>query len=96
MLFEKYNIWDGARASAVGRDGSALWRCTRNKGGISLFQKEISLPLTHPEKIAVPACSSKGCGAWGMEVPCVAALLRSPPLVVRDDLAYSYYPLPLC
>jgi len=30
-----------------------------------------------------------------MEVPCVAALLRSPPLVVRDDLTSFYYPLPL-
>ena len=34
----------------------------------------------------MPACSSKGCGAWGVEVPCVAALLRSPPLVVLYDL----------
>ena len=57
-----------------------------NKGGISLFQKEISLPLTHPEKIALPACSSKGCSAWGVEVLCVAALLRSPPLVLLYDL----------
>ena len=70
------------------------WRCT-DKGGVSLFQKEIPLPLTHPEKIPLPACSSKECGAWGVEVPCVAALLRSPPLGVRDDLVCSYYPLPL-
>ena len=67
----------------------------RNKGGISLFEKEISLPLTHPEKIALPACGSKGCGAWGVEVLCVAALLRSPPLGVLDDLVYFYCPLPL-
>ncbi len=46
--------------------------------------------------MALPACSSKECGTWGVEVPCVAALLRSPPLGVRDDLAYFYYPLPLC
>ena len=26
----------------------------------------------------------------------MAALLRSPPLVVRDDLTYFYCPLPLC
>ena len=68
----------------------------RNKGGISLFEKEISLPLTHPEKTSLAAYSSKGGSAWGMRLPCVAALLRSPPLVVRDDLAYFYYPLPLC
>ena len=61
------------------------WRCT-DKGGVSLFQKEIPLPLTHPEKIPLPACSSKECGAWGMRVPCVAALLRSPPLVLLYDL----------
>ena len=58
----------------------------RNKGGISLFEKEISLPLTHPEKTALAVSSSKGCGACGVEVPCVAALLRSPPLVLQDDL----------
>ena len=64
-------------------------RCT-DKGGISLFEKEISLPLTHPEKIPLPACSSKGYSAWGMIVPCVAALLRSPPLVLLYDLTCSY------
>ena len=58
----------------------------RNKGGISLFEKEISLPLTHPEKTALAVSSSKGCGACGVEVPCVAALLRSPPLVLLYDL----------
>ena len=26
----------------------------------------------------------------------MAALLRSPPLVLLYDLIYSYYPLPLC
>ena len=44
----------------------------------------------------MPACGSKECGAWGVEVLCVAALLRSPPLVLRDDLVCFYCPLPLC
>ena len=58
------------------------------KGGAILFpRKENSPPYTPQEKgTPLPACGSKECGAWGVEVLCVAALLRSPPLVVRDDL----------
>ena len=36
------------------------WRCT-GKGGISLFQKEISLPYTLPEKISIASEQLKDC-----------------------------------
>ena len=37
-----------------------------DKGGVSLFQKEIPLPYTHPEKSALWACGSKSCAACGI------------------------------
>ena len=36
-----------------------------NKGGISLFQKEISLPLTHPEKIFIAGLQLEGVRRLG-------------------------------
>ena len=67
-----------------------------NKGGISLFQKEISLPLTHPEKIALPACSSKECGACGMMVPAWRHCFARRHWFCYTICLCYYYPLPLC
>ena len=67
------------------------------RGAVLFPRKENSPPYTPQEKgTPLPACGSKGCGAWGVEVLCVAALLRSPPLALLYDLTCSYYPLPLC
>ena len=66
-----------------------------SKGPFS-FAKENGPFGTPRERLASAVSSPKKCGACGLRVPCAAALLRSPPLVVLYDLAYSYYPLPLC
>ena len=71
------------------------WRCT-GKGGISLFQKEISLPYTLPEKICIGSLDLEGVRRLRNDGACVAALLRSPPLALLYDLTSFYYPLPLC
>ena len=73
---------------------AALMVLHESKGPFS-FAKENGPFGTPRERLASAVSSSKKCGAWGVEVPCVAALLRSPPLGVRDDLVCSYYPLPL-
>ena len=63
-----------------------MWGC-EIRGAVLFPRKENSPPYTPQEKgTPLPACSSKECGAWGMGVPCVAALLHSPPLVLQDDL----------
>ena len=50
--------------------------------GAVLFREREQPPFDSPrERLALAVSGLKGCGAWGMEVPAVAALLRSPPLV---------------
>ena len=63
-----------------------------DKGGVSLFRKEIPLPCTLPEKIHIAGEQLEELRRLPNQVPArgVAAL------ALQDDLAYSYYPLPLC
>ena len=63
-----------------------------NKGGISLFQKEISLPYILPEKIFIASKQLEEARCLPMLLPArgVAAL------ALLYDLVCSYYPLPLC
>ena len=62
--------------------------------GIS-FGKRDTPPFDPPRENYIGSLELEGVRRLGSGSLCVAALLRSPPLGVRDDLAYSYYPLPL-
>ena len=68
----------------------------KGKGGYSLSRKRIS-PFKSPKrKVRIGSLDLEEVHSLRNGSACVAALLRSPPLVLLDDLVYSYYPLPLC
>ena len=65
MLFEKYNIWDGARASAVGRDGSAADAARAREGYLFLKKRYPSLRPTQ-RKLHCRLAARRGAapGEW--------------------------------
>ena len=62
--------------------------------GIS-FSKRDTPPLDPPRENSIGSLELEGVRRLGNESLCVAALLRSLPLLLRDDLTSFYYPLPL-
>ena len=62
------------------------------KGDILFHEREYP-PLTPKRKVRIGSLDLEEVHSLRNGSACVAALLRSPPLVLLDDLVCSYYPL---
>ena len=75
---------------------AALMALHGAKGAV-LFREREQPPFDPPrERPALAVSGLKGCGAWGIEVPAVAALLRSPPPQATDRAARAALQVPDC
>ena len=75
---------------------SARLKRALGKGGISLFEKEISLPLDPPRENCIAGLQLEGVQRLGNGRALRGGIASLAAMGVRDDLVYFYYPLPLC